>query len=122
MEREGHTHWAKELDKVAYMKNTSLHEVLNNSPYKVLYGRDPSKVLRDFDIPSSLHARSIEVILLDFEIESVINDEEGTPLAGDIITPLKSPNCYQLNFMDINNQSGSYSNREKGKSINKILA
>ena len=74
LEREGHTHWAKELDKVAYMKNTSLHEVLNNSPYKVLYGRDPLKGLRDFDIPSSLHARinnveDLEVILPDFEIK-----------------------------------------------------
>ena len=121
LEREGHTHWAKELDKVAYMKNTSLHEVLNNSPYKVLYGRDPPKGFRDFDIPSSLHAKinnveDLEVILPDFEIESVINDEEGTPLAGDIITPLKSPNCSQLNYMALNNQSGSYSSGGKGES------
>ena len=73
MERGGHTHWAKELNKVAYMKNTSLHEVLNNSPYEVLYGRDPPKGLRDFDIPSSLHAKinnveDLVVILPDLEI------------------------------------------------------
>ena len=41
LDREGHSHWAKELDRVAYLKNTTLHIVLNNSPYKVLYGRDP---------------------------------------------------------------------------------
>ena len=121
LEREGHTHWAKELDKVAYIKNTSLHEVLNNSPYKVLYGRDPPKGLRDFDIPSSLHAKinnveDLVVILPDLEIENIINDEEGTPLAGDIITPLKSPNCSQLNSMDLNDESDSYSSGGKGES------
>ena len=55
LDREGHSHWAKELDRVAHPKNTTLHIVLNNSPYKVLYGRDPPRGLRDFDIPASLH-------------------------------------------------------------------
>ena len=55
LDREGHSHWAKELDRVAYLKNTTLHTVLNNSPYKVLYGRDPPRGLRDFDIPASHH-------------------------------------------------------------------
>ena len=32
LDREGHSHWAKELDRVAYLKNTTLHTVLNNSP------------------------------------------------------------------------------------------
>ena len=37
------------------MKNTSLHSACNSSSYKILYGRDPPKGLRDFETPEALH-------------------------------------------------------------------
>ena len=78
LEKEGHSHWAKELDKVAYMKNTTLHTVLNNTPYKVLYGRDPPRGLRDFDIPSSLHCsiNTVEDISKLFPKSQTLSDNE----------------------------------------------
>ena len=56
LEKECHSHWAKLLDKVAYMKNTSLHTLLNSSPYKVLYGRDQAFIQTKFS-PRLAHTR-----------------------------------------------------------------
>ena len=77
LEKEGHSHWAKELDKVAYMKNTT-HTVLNNTPDKVLYGRDPPRGFRDFDIPSSLHfsINTVEDISKLFPKSQTLSDNE----------------------------------------------
>ena len=52
---ERKTQWDKELDKVAYIKNTSLHSACKSSQYKILYGRDTPKGLRDFEIPEALN-------------------------------------------------------------------
>ena len=88
--KEGHSHWAKELDKVAYMENTTLHTVLNNTPYKVLNGRDPPRGLRDFDIPSSLHfsINSVEDISNLFPKYHTLSDDEG---GAELVEKINSP-------------------------------
>ena len=50
-----HSNWVSELEKVAYMKNTTVHSVCKHSPYRILYNRDPPKGLRDFNFPEELH-------------------------------------------------------------------
>ena len=50
-----HSNWVSELEKVAYMKNTTVHSVCKNCPYRILYNRDPPKGLRDFNLPEELH-------------------------------------------------------------------
>ena len=107
LDREGHSHWANELDRVAYLKNTTLHIVLNNSPYKVPYRRDPPRGLRDFDIPASLHptVNTVEDInrllpnrqgLFDNE-DNACHTEEGNSSyisnATSVIHPTCSSDC-----------------------------
>ena len=55
LEKFQHSNWVSELEKVAYMKNTTVHSVCKNSPYRILYNRDPPKGLRDFNLPEELH-------------------------------------------------------------------
>ena len=50
-----HSNWVSELEKVAYMKNTTVHSVCKNSPYRILYNRDSPRGLRDFHLPEELH-------------------------------------------------------------------
>ena len=99
-EKEGHSHWAKELDRVAYMKNTTLHTILSTSPYKVLYGRDPPRGLRDFDIPSTLHdsintVEDLSSKFPSFETELLSDNEDITYSVEDVGSPF-IPNTSQM--------------------------
>ena len=49
------SNWVSVLEKVAYMKNTTVYSVYKNSPYRILYNRDPPRGLRDFHLPEELH-------------------------------------------------------------------
>ena len=105
LEKESHSHWAKELDRVAYMKNTTLHTILSTSPYKVLYGRDPPRGLRDFDIPSTLH-HSINTVedlsskFPSFETELLSDNEDITYSVEDVGSPF-IPNTSQMESVSL---------------------
>ena len=105
LEKGGHSHWAKELDRVAYMKNTTLLTILSTSPYKVLYGRDPPRGLRDFDIPSTLH-HSINTVedlsskFPSFETELLSDNEDITYSVEDVGSPF-IPNTSQMESVSL---------------------
>ena len=66
-----HSNWVSELEKVAYMKNTTVHCACKNSPYTILYNRGPPKGLGDFHLPEELHhsinsVEDLEALKLDF--------------------------------------------------------
>ena len=105
LEKEGHSHWAKELDKVAYMKNTTLHTILSTSPYKVLYCRDPPRGLRDFDIPSTLHhsintVKDLSSMFPSFETELLSDNEDITYSVEDVGSPF-IPNTSQIESVSL---------------------
>ena len=80
-----HSNWVSELEKVAYMKNTTVHSVCKHSPYRILYNRDPPKGLRDFNLPEELH-HSIDSV----EDFNALNPEFDDDPVGQSETRLES--------------------------------
>ena len=90
LEKEKNTHWAGELNKVAYMKNTSFHSACQSTPYKMLYGRDPPRGLRDYEIPEVFHdtihtVEELKLVKPELEFESeTIGSLQMTHTLGSI--------------------------------------
>ena len=74
LDKSQQSNWVSELERVAYMKNTTIHSGCKKSPYKILYNRDPPKGLRDLNIPEELHhtinrTEDLKAFNPDFDIE-----------------------------------------------------
>lgn len=55
--------WSKWLHWAEYWYNTSYHSSTKTTPFKVLYGRDPPKLLRFGDVPTA--NTEVEVMIQD---------------------------------------------------------
>ena len=113
--KEQKTQWAEELDKVAYMKNTSLHSACKSSPYKILYGRDPPKGLRDFEIPEALHhtidtVEELKLVNPELDLECEFNNDQtfADSRSSECSTPsilhdssLNSPPIYNQDNLEV---------------------
>ena len=90
-----------ELERVAYMKNTTIHSGCKKSPYKTLYNRDPPKGLRDLNIPEELHhtinrTEDLKAFNPDFDIEC--DDQFEFNLKTDTIMKNQESIETELNF------------------------
>ena len=101
LDKSQQSNWVSELERGAYMKNTTIHSGCKKSPYKILYNRDPPKGLRDLNIPEELHhtinrTEDLKAFNPDFDIEC--DDQFEFNLKTDTIIKNQESIETELNF------------------------